>query len=88
MDSTKSLSVPTSPTGVMPDGTLCPSVLTEDEALVFLRIDGEANPRGTLKNYRSAGKIRVTMIGNRSFYAVEELVRFIRTQTGVRSRSA
>lgn len=78
---------------VLPDGdggyTPCPELLNEEEAIRFLRLDTEPNPKGTLAYYRHSSKnqhrLRPTKIGKRNFYWVTELVRFIETQTqGVR----
>jgi hypothetical protein len=54
---------------VLPDGnggfTPCPELLTEDEAIRFLRLDsiGVENPANTLRYYRKKGLLRATQVG-------------------------
>ncbi|MHC4226559.1 MAG: helix-turn-helix domain-containing protein [Planctomycetota bacterium] len=54
---------------VLPDGsggfTPCPELLTEEEAIRFLRLDGIGieNPANTLKYYRKKGLLRATQVG-------------------------
>lgn len=71
---------------VMPDGfggnILCPSLLTEDEAVRFLRLDQQkANPQKTLQYYREQKKLKATKIGKNLFYSRRELERFIEQMT-------
>ena len=64
---------------VLSDGnggfTPCPDLLTEDEAIRFLRLDvnGPDNPGGTLKYYRDRGVLRGVRIGRNLRYPREEL---------------
>ena len=55
--------------------TPCPEVLTEDEAIRYLRldVDGPKNPRGTLKYYRDQGVLRAIHIGRNLRYPRKEL---------------
>lgn len=36
----------------MPNGSIMPELLTEEDAILFLRLDKENNPSRTLKYYR------------------------------------
>lgn len=47
------------------DGTVVPDLLTEEEAIRFLRldIDGPKDPSATLKHYRDKNMLRGTQIG-------------------------
>jgi hypothetical protein len=60
-------------------GDPCPDLLTEDEAIRYLRLDtiGIKNPAETLQRYRSMGKLRGTQISKSVFYQVKELDDFI-----------
>ena len=64
---------------VLSDGnggyTPCPELLTEDEAIRFLRLDvnGPRNPAGTLKYYRDQGVLRAVRIGRNLRYPRREL---------------
>ncbi len=64
---------------ILPDGnggfTPCPELLTEDEAIRYLRldIDGPHNPKGTLKYYRDQGVLRAVRIGRNLRYPRKEL---------------
>lgn len=61
----------------------CPSVLTQDEAILYLRLDKQsANPLKTLKYYRDKKTLRATKIGKNLLYARTELDRFIEKMTG------
>ena len=59
------------------DGSIVPCLLTEEEAVKFLRIDTENNPQRTLKYYRDKGQLRATRIGNNYCYMKKELLAFI-----------
>jgi hypothetical protein len=60
----------------------CPELLTEAEAVLFLRLDGQkADAKKTLGYYRSTGKLKATKIGKNLFYSKKELLRFIETMT-------
>ena len=63
-----------------PDGkTRVPDVLTEPEAIRFLRLDicGSKNPPATLKYYRDKGLLRATRLSKRNCYTRTELLRFL-----------
>ena len=57
----------------------CPELLTEDEAIRYLRLDvnGPKNPSGTLKYYRDQGVLRAIHIGRNLRYPRKELDRMI-----------
>lgn len=64
---------------VLPDGnggfTPCPDLLTENEAIRYLRLDmdGPGNPEGTLKYYRDKGVLRAVRVGRKLRYPRKEL---------------
>jgi len=64
---------------VLPDDkggyTPCPELLTEAEAIRYLRLDvnGPANPAGTLRYYREKGVLRGICIGRNMRYPRREL---------------
>ena len=64
---------------VLPDGnggfTPCPEVLTEDEAIRYLRLDLEvsSDPRQTLKYYRDKGELVAIRIGRKNRYRRRDL---------------
>lgn len=60
-----------------------PEVLTEEEAIQFLRldIDGPKNPKTTLQYYREQGLLRACQIGKNLRYSKTELLRFIELLT-------
>ena len=68
---------------VLPDGnggfTPCPELLTEYEAIRYLRLDTIKikNPTATLRRYRDAGMLRAVQISKKIFYKRTELERFI-----------
>ena len=68
-----------------PDGEWrpCPTLLTEQEAIQYLRLDtvGISDPGATLRRYREQGLLRATQISKRLFYRRLELDRFIEKQT-------
>ena len=57
----------------------CPELLTEDEAIRYLRIDtiDIANPSETLRGYRGQGVLRATQVSKKLFYRRVELDRFL-----------
>ena len=63
----------------MPDGSPAPELMTEEEAIRFLRLDtdGPANPSSTLKYYRDQGLLRPTRVGKKNRYMKTELLRFL-----------
>ena len=71
-----------------PDGRPLPEVVTEEEAVKFLRIDttGVKNPQITLRYYREQGLLRGTQIGKKLFYTKTELLEFLAKQTEFTNR--
>jgi hypothetical protein len=65
-----------------PDGTLCPDLLTEQEAVRYLRLDciKIEHPELTIRRYRAGGRLRGVQISKAVLYPVSELRRFIATQ--------
>ncbi|MFA7238348.1 MAG: helix-turn-helix domain-containing protein [Phycisphaeraceae bacterium] len=61
----------------------CPELLTESEAIRYLRLDttGISHPQHTLERYRAMGLLRGTQVGRRVFYRRLELERFLERQT-------
>ena len=59
--------------------TSCPELLTEQEAVRYLRINetGVLNPAGTLRYYRKKGWLRATQVGRRIRYRRVELERLL-----------
>jgi hypothetical protein len=60
-----------------------PDLLTEDEAVRYLRLDlmDIKNPRETLRRYRKAGHLQGTQVSKRVFYLRKNLNRFLDTMT-------
>ena len=67
----------------MPDGTPAPTVMTESEFIVWLRLDtlGIKHPKKTLDYYKARGMLRGTHISNRCVYTQEEGLDFLRKLT-------
>ena len=63
----------------MPSGKPAPELLTEREAIEFLRldIDGPAHPEMTLQYYRQEGLLRGTRVGKRIRYKKSELLQLL-----------
>ena len=59
----------------MSDGSIMPELLTEQEAIVFLRLETENNPTRTLKYYRDKNQLRAVKIGNNLLYPKKELLK-------------
>jgi len=57
----------------------CPTLLTEEEAIRYLRLDTVdiKNPGETLRRYREEGKLRGTQVSKRVFFLRKELDRFL-----------
>jgi len=66
----------------------CPELLTEGEAIRYLRLDtiGIAHPEMTLRRYRQDGQLRGTQVSKRVFYRRCELDRFLERLTERNSR--
>ena len=65
------------------DGNVVPELLTEDEAIKFLRLDDGATkkPSVTLQYYRNEGSLRATQVGKKMRYLKSELINFLKLQT-------
>ncbi len=61
----------------------CPELLTEAEAIRYLRLDtiDIANPSNTLRRYREQGMLRGTQVSKRVMYRRVELERFLERLT-------
>ncbi len=74
---------------VLPDGnggfTPCPALLTEDEAIRYLRLDtlGRKDPSKTLQYYRERGLLKATRISNVNLYTRVALDGFVATMTAL-----
>ena len=68
-----------------PDGAPVPDLLTEEEAIRFLRLDegGTKHPETSLEYYRSEGLLRGTRVGKRLRYLKSELFEFLDQQTKI-----
>jgi len=72
---------------VLPDGqggfSPCPTVLTEPEAIRYLRLDtvGHKSPAQTLRYYREKKKLKATQIGRKLFYTRKSLDDFLDRMT-------
>ena len=70
--------LPSSNGGFMP----CPEVLTEVEAIRYLRLDSQkASAAKTLSYYRGQGKLKATKIGKNLLYSRKELDKFVEIMT-------
>ncbi len=69
------------------DGMPVPGLLTEEEAIKFLRLDdgGTKHPETTLEYYRSEGRLRGTRVGKRLRYLKSELLKFLDMQTLIKN---
>ena len=80
---------PLSGLAVLPDGnggfTACPVLLTELEAIRYLRLDtlGRKAPSKTLQYYRERGLVKATRISNFNFYTRAALDDFIHRMTAL-----
>ncbi|MGD0078740.1 MAG: hypothetical protein ABSB91_08985 [Sedimentisphaerales bacterium] len=56
----------------------CPALLTEAEAIRFLRLDTQkAKPENTLAHYRDRKLLKTTVVGKNLFYTRKSLVEFL-----------
>lgn len=57
----------------------CPELLTEEEAIRYLRLDtvNIDNPSATLRRYREMQLLRATQVSKRLFYQRKELDAFL-----------
>lgn len=71
----------------MPDGRggfqPVPALLTESEAIWYLRLDieGPAKPENTLRYYRQRGKLKATQVGKHIRYTRKALQEFLEKMT-------
>jgi hypothetical protein len=66
-----------------PDRTPVPELLTESEAILFLRLDTDKtnDHARTMKHYRDKELLHPTLIGKNNKYSKKELLRFIDLMT-------
>jgi len=67
----------------MPNGVPAPEVMTQQEAIHFLRLD-EANlknPATTLQYYRDKGELKGIRIGKTIRYTKQDLLDFLQNQS-------
>lgn len=82
---------PANPNPVCPDGNggygPCPELLTEDEAVRYLRLDstGVRDPRQSLRYYRERGLLKATRVGRCLRYRRIELDRLLERLTEARN---
>ena len=67
----------------MPNGQPAPLLMTENEAIKFLRIDTVdiKHPNATLRRYRDCGLLRTVQISKTALYPLAELQKFIARKT-------
>lgn len=68
-------------THFMPSGKPAPAVLTAEEAVEFLRLDGK-NPLRTLKYWRDEGELVGFRLGKRVRYRLEDVLSFVAKKAG------
>jgi hypothetical protein len=59
----------------------CPELLTEEEAIRYLRLEEDRNPARSLRYYRERGLLRGTLVGRHLLYRRIEIERFLEAQT-------
>lgn len=67
--------------------TQCPELLTEEEAIRYLRLENDPHASRTLRYYREKGLLRSTVIGRHLRYRRIELEQFLERQTGIYQKS-
>lgn len=60
----------------LPDGRPAPAILTSDETISLLRLEGNS-PERTLKFYRDEGLLVGIRIGRKVRYPLSEIMRFL-----------
>jgi len=60
----------------LPDGRPAPAILTADETIELLRLDGN-HPERALKYYRDEGMLCGVRIGRKVRYPLDEVMRFL-----------
>jgi hypothetical protein len=58
-----------------------PYLLTEDETIRLLRLDGGDDPYSSLKRYRNKGQLRATQVGKHVRYRLPDVIRFLEKAT-------
>lgn len=77
---------------VLPDGnggfTPCPELLTEDEAIRYLRLDadGSSDPERTMKYYRDRGQLVAIKVGKWNRYRRQDLDNFLALKSEEKQR--
>ena len=66
----------TLPAVFLPDGRPAPAVLTADETVALLRLEGD-HPERTLKYYRDEGQLTGIRLGKKVRYPLTEVMRFL-----------
>lgn len=69
----------------LPSGKPAPVVLTSEELVCLLRLEG-AHPERTLKYYRDEGELCGIRIGRKVRYPLDEVLRFL-AQKAAKNRS-
>jgi len=64
----------------LPDGRPAPGVLTTEEVILLLRLDGD-HPGRTLKYYRDEGQLVGIKLGRKIRYTLDEVMRFLAKKT-------
>jgi hypothetical protein len=79
----KTRTIPFPHLGGFRPGLPCPDLFTEEEAILYLRIDtiDIRNPGETLQRYRKSGQLRGTQISKRVYYRRQELDAFLEKVT-------
>jgi hypothetical protein len=72
-----------------PNGTPVPEVLTEEEAIHFLRldVDGPKHPELSLQYYRREGLLAGIKLGKRLRYTKTELLEFLERLTKINNKN-
>ena len=77
---------------VLPDGnggfTPCPELLTETEAIRYLRldVDGSPNPLKTMEYYRNSGQLVAVKVGKKNRYRRQDLDDFLMRKSEKKQR--
>ena len=77
---------------ILPNGnskfTPCPDLLTEEEAIRYLRldVDGSSDPERTLKYYRDKGQLVAIRVGKKNRYRRQDLVDFLARKSEEKQR--
>jgi hypothetical protein len=66
----------------MPSGKPCPVVMTADEVIELLRLDGNS-PERTLKFFRDEGQLRGFRLGRRVRYRLCDVLTFLEQKAEV-----